>query len=48
VNNPSNVNNSSGLLKKAYTKGKGPVAQMAESMPMLKVLRMKRDELKTR
>ena len=48
MNNPSNVNNSQGLLKKSYTKGKGPVAQMNESLPMIAMLRMKRDELKTR
>jgi len=47
VNNPSNVQNSSGLLKNAYS-GKGPIAQMSENMPIMAVLRMKRDALKNK
>ena len=48
MNDPANVNNSAGLLKKSYTKQKGPVAQMNEQMPMMQVLRMKRDAIKTK
>ncbi len=47
MNDASNIANSGGLLKKNYA-GKGPVAQMNDSLPMLKILRMKRDALKTR
>lgn len=51
MNDYSNTMNSSGLLKDFYKgtgpgKIKGPVAQMNESMPMMEVLRRKRDMLK--
>ena len=45
MNNFANIKNSGGLLKKNYA-GKGPVAQMNDSLPMLKILRMKRDAVK--
>jgi hypothetical protein len=48
VNDPANVKNSGGLLKKAYVGNKGPTAQMNEQMPMMKVLRMKRDAIKVK
>lgn len=47
MNNYSSTLNSPGLLKSVY-KGKGPVAQMNQNMPMMEVLRKKRDELKSR
>ncbi len=47
MNNPANIKNSGGLLKNAYP-GKGPIAQMNDQMPMMAVLRKKRDALKTR
>lgn len=50
MNDYSSTINSPGLLKKVYRSGKpkGPVAQMSENMPMMEVLRKKRDSLKTR
>ncbi len=47
MNDYSSTQNNQGLLKNAYV-GKGPVAQMSQDMPMMKVLRMKRDMLKNK
>ncbi len=51
MNNFGNIKNSGGLLKNAYVKPgvqKGPISQMNDAMPMMAVLRKKRDELKTK
>lgn len=48
MNKPATINNSQGLLKKSYVGTKGPIAQMNNDLPMMKVLRMKRDAIKTK
>ncbi len=46
MNTFANIQNSPGILKKAYP-GKGPVSQMNDAHPMIHALRKKRDALKT-
>lgn len=44
MNDVSNTQNSSGLLKNAYP---GKIAEMNRDLPMMQVLRQKRDAIKT-